>query len=124
MNRNILIVGLGGFIGSIARYLIALSLAKSFQPFPTGTFLINIVGCLAIGIVYGISDRSAILSPQWRLFLATGVCGGFTTFSSFAYENVNLLEIQQYSVATLYTVGSIVLGFLTAAIGVFLTRQF
>lgn len=124
MNRNILIVGVGGFIGSVARYVIALSFTKTLQPFPTGTFLINIVGCFAIGIVYGISDRSALLSPQWRLFLATGVCGGFTTFSSFAYENVNLLEIQQYSMVTLYTVGSIVLGFAAAAIGVFLTRQF
>lgn len=124
MNRNILIVGAGGFLGSAARYIVALSLAKTLQPFPVGTFLVNIVGCLAIGILYGISDRSALLTPEWRLFLATGFCGGFTTFSSFAYENVNLLEFQQYSIFTLYTVGSIVIGFLAAAIGVFLIRQF
>jgi CrcB protein len=74
---------------------------------PYGTLTVNFLGCLLIGIVYGVSERFHFFSPQWRLFLATGVCGGFTTFSAFAYENVimlqhsNLLGFAFYSVISL-----------------------
>lgn len=124
MNRNIVIVGIGGFLGTVARYLVAVSISKTLHPFPLATFVINVVGCLVIGVIYGVADRSAVLSPEWRLFLATGFCGGFTTFSSFAYENVNLLQLGQYSIFALYTVGSIAAGLLAAGAGVLLSRQF
>ncbi|HYM20056.1 MAG TPA: fluoride efflux transporter CrcB [Candidatus Kapabacteria bacterium] len=124
MNRNFLLVGAGGFVGSISRYLVAVSLDRTLHPFPTGTFLINIAGCLLIGIIYGISDRNALLTPEWRLFLATGFCGGFTTFSAFAYENIHLIATEEYLHLFLYTGASIVIGFLAAAAGVFIAKQF
>ncbi|MBS1904060.1 MAG: fluoride efflux transporter CrcB [Bacteroidetes bacterium] len=124
MNRNIVIVGIGGFLGTVARYLVAVSMSKSLHPFPLATFVINVVGCLVIGVIYGVADRSAVMTPEWRLFLATGFCGGFTTFSSFAYENVNLLQLGQYSIFALYTVGSVAAGLLAAGAGVLLSRQF
>ena len=124
MIKNILLVGLGGFLGSIVRYLTAIAFTRVGEPFPSGTFTINIIGCLAIGVIYGLAERNALLSTEWRLFLATGFCGGFTTFSTFAYENIALLEIREYLTALLYTGGSIVIGFAAAAIGIIITKQF
>ena len=124
MLRSILFVGTGGFIGSISRYLISISFERTLHPFPTATFLINSIGCLLIGIIYGIADRNALLTSEWRLFLATGFCGGFTTFSAFAFENINLISSENYLHVFLYTGGSIIVGFLAAAGGVFLAKQF
>jgi len=96
-------------LGSIARYLAALLLTKAIpSAFPYGTFGVNIIGCLVIGIVYGLSQRFDWLTPEWRLFLATGFCGGFTTFSSFAYENIALLQDRNYLTFGMYAVLSFV----------------
>lgn len=108
---TLLIIGLGGFIGTILRYLMAVLFSKLVTtPFiPYGTLAVNFLGCLLIGLVYGIAERFHLLSPQWRLFLATGVCGGFTTFSAFAYENVSMLQQSNFLGFVLYSVGSFLL---------------
>jgi CrcB protein len=96
MNRYVILVGIGGLFGSIVRYLVASSITKTItSAFPYSTFAVNIVGCLIIGIIFGLSERFDWL-PEWRFFLATGFCGGFTTFSSFAYENILLLQDKDY----------------------------
>ena len=113
MFKNILLVGFGGAIGSIARYLSQKTIYEWHpHPFPFGTFLVNVFGCFLIGAFYGLSERGNVLTPDWRLLLTTGFCGGFTTFSAFAYENVNLLKAGDFLYFGLYTAGSVVLGIL------------
>jgi CrcB protein len=83
MSKQLLLVGFGGFIGSVGRYLLSGLITKGFpNSFPIGTFTVNVLGCLIIGVIYGISERFGWLTQEWRLFLATGICGGFTTFSA------------------------------------------
>lgn len=123
MGRIIFLVGAGGFLGSIARYLIAIWITKHFpSAFPYGTFAANIIGCLLIGIVYGLSERFDWLTPEWRILLATGFCGGFTTFSSFTYENITLLEYSNYLNFTLYAIGSFAVGLLAVFGGISITK--
>ncbi len=111
MFRNILLVGLGGGIGSIARYLCQRALGSWFlNPFPVGTFVVNVTGCLLIGLIHGIAVKNNILNPEWRLLLTTGFCGGFTTFSTFAYENADLLRVGNFLYPALYISLSILLG--------------
>ena len=111
MIKSVLLIGLGGGIGSIARYLCQKWIAENIQhPFPWGTFVVNILGCFLIGLIYAIAERTTLLSPQTRLFLITGLCGGFTTFSTFAFENMNLLRSGDIIYALLYIVASILLG--------------
>jgi CrcB protein len=111
MLKNIALVGLAGGIGSIARYLCQKYLAQWYpHPFPIGTFIVNILGCFLIGLFYGLSERGNLLTPEWRIMLTAGFCGGFTTFSSFAYENVQLLKTNDFLYFGLYTGGSVILG--------------
>lgn len=90
---------------------------------PYGTLGVNVLGCLIIGLVYGFSEKGNVLSPEWRLFLATGICGGFTTFSTFSYENLTLLRDGEVGYAIVYTVLSVVVG-LIATYGGFLITKF
>lgn len=115
----IILVGSGGLIGSVLRYLIAIFYSKHFSAsfIPYGTFAVNILGCLLIGIVYGLSERFHFLTPHWRLFLATGICGGFTTFSAFAYENISMLQQSNYTGFAVYSIGSFVLCLLSVFAG-------
>ena len=123
MDRAIIFVGIGGMLGSMSRYLAALFLTKAIpSAFPYGTFGVNVVGCLAIGIIYGLSERFGWFSADLRLFLATGFCGGFTTFSSFAYENIQLLQDKDFLTFAAYSGLSFVLGLLAAFIGLSLTK--
>lgn len=106
-----LLVGAGGAAGAIFRYLIGLLPLSPKNGFPLRTFLINVIGCFAIGIVAALAQKNS-LSPKLVLFLKVGVCGGFTTFSSFALENQNLLQKGSSLVAALYVVLSVLLGIL------------
>ena len=80
MLKLILFIGTGGFLGSVSRFLVSRYFQQVFlSSFPYGTFIVNILGCLLIGVLYGIFDRSGAVSPEWRLFLVAGFCGGFAT---------------------------------------------
>jgi CrcB protein len=123
MNRNILLVAIGSMLGGVARYLATLGFARTdLGSFPIGTFAVNIAGCLAIGIVIGLSERFEWFSPDLRLFLATGFCGGFTTFSAFAVENVSLLANRDLATFALYSGLSFVVGLLAVFAGMAMTR--
>ncbi|MCW5908728.1 MAG: fluoride efflux transporter CrcB [Chitinophagales bacterium] len=123
MSRILFLIGTGGFLGSIARYLTASTITKYYSAaFPYGTFAANVIGCLIIGIVFGLSDRFNWLTPEWRFFLATGFCGGYTTFSSFAIENVKLLQDGNYITFATYSSASFAVGLLAVFIGLSLTK--
>jgi fluoride exporter len=123
MIRTIVIVGLGGFLGTILRYLGQLAAGKIFSPtFPMGTFLINILGCFIIGMVYAMSERGNLLTADMRLFLAVGFCGGFTTFSTFSNDNLMLLKDGSIGLLLLNAVGSVLLGVLAVYLGIVLIR--
>jgi CrcB protein len=109
--RNILWVGLGGGVGSIARYLCQRALGSWFlNPFPVGTFVVNVSGCFLIGLIHAIAVKTNTLNPESRLLLTTGFCGGYTTFSSFAYENADLLRAGNFLYPALYISLSVLLG--------------
>ena len=111
MIKNLLLVGLGGGIGSIARYLCQKWFNENYpHPFPWGTFLVNLIGCFLIGVFYAATEKSTVLSPQTRLLLIAGFCGGFTTFSTFAFENMNLLRSGDLLYFSVYIIASVVLG--------------
>ena len=123
MIKNILLVGLGGSIGSIGRYLCQKWFAAYYaSSFPWGTFTVNIIGCLAIGIFWGLSLKSFDSNESWKLFLMTGLCGGFTTFSAFTLEGVGLLREQKLALFFSYVAISVVLGLLATYIGIRLTK--
>lgn len=111
MIKSVLLIGLGGGIGSIARYFCQKWFANTIQhPFPWGTFVVNILGCFLIGVFYALAEKTTLLSPQTRLFLITGLCGGFTTFSTFAFENTSLMRSGDITYTLLYIVASVLLG--------------
>lgn len=117
MLKNIIFIGIGGGLGSICRYLVSFVLAKWIDmAFPISTFLINIIGSLLIGLLLGIFDKS-LLSDSARLLLVTGFCGGFTTFSAFSSENLNLILSGNWLTALSYSLLSVLLGVLSVWIG-------
>lgn len=115
MLKNLLLVGLGGSIGSMVRYGITL-LARS-KAFPYATVSVNIIGSFIIGLVFAMSMKEQNLSANWKLFLATGICGGFTTFSAFSLENMNLLQDGKIGTALTYIIFSVVLGIAATFLG-------
>jgi CrcB protein len=108
MIKNILLVGLGGGIGSILRY--AATLLIGVKKIPYATLSVNIMGSFIIGLVLAFSIKDESFANNWKLFLATGICGGFTTFSAFTLENMQLLQNGKTGVAFLYIAISVVLG--------------
>ncbi|RIJ47118.1 fluoride efflux transporter CrcB [Maribellus luteus] len=123
MLRTILIVGTGGFIGSVLRYLVQLFVEKGLSStFPWGTFIANIAGSFIIGIVFALAQKGNLLSAEWRMFLAVGICGGFTTFSSFAYNNLMMLKDGVYGQFIWNVGGSLVFGLLAVYLGMILVK--
>jgi len=121
--KHLLLVGLGGFIGSVARFLVSkLNLSWHFLSIPMGTLTVNVLGSFIIGILVGISVKSDLISTDLRLFLMVGFCGGFTTFSSFSSENLMLMQNGQVVTVLIYTALSILLGFLAVYLGYFFTN--
>lgn len=109
--KAILIIWLGGGIGSVCRYLVQLGISKLVHvTFPAGTFIVNITGCFIIGLLYGLADKYSAITLEWRLFLITGLCGGYTTFSSFSYEGISLFKQGNYTYFILYMLLSVVVG--------------
>ena len=118
MIKSLIIVGFGGFIGTVARFLISRFFQLNLSSlFPWGTFVVNIVGCLIIGIIYGISEKGDFLSPEMRLFLTVGICGGFTTFSTFSNDAFLLIRDQDWVRFAFYTSLSFFLGLLAVYAG-------
>jgi CrcB protein len=116
--KNIILVGLGGMTGCMLRYL-----ADHFigdEHFPYATLLVNVLGSLAIGVIMGITAKQE--GGNWPLFLTTGLCGGFTTFSAFAWQNLQLLNQQRYLAFLIYTGSTLVLGLLAVFLGYWLTK--
>jgi len=109
---NILVVGAGGAIGAVFRYLLGQVLPKLGSGFPLGTFAVNLIGCFAIGLNAGAAGRYSGLDPRLVLFLQTGICGGFTTFSTFSLEILSLFEEGKFTIGLFYIVLSVVLGVL------------
>jgi fluoride exporter len=123
MIKTLLLVGTGGFLGSVSRFMASRFMQNNFpSAFPLGTFFVNITGCFLIGFIYGISERSSLLTSGWKLFLAVGFCGGFTTFSTFANENLALLRDGAFFYFFLYTGLSVFLGIAATFSGVLITK--
>lgn len=121
--KAILIIWLGGGLGSVCRYLVQLGVSRLVTvSFPAGTFLVNLSGCFVIGLLYGLAEKYAVLTAEWRLFLITGLCGGYTTFSSFSYEGVSLFRQGNYSYFILYVGLSVIAGLLSTLAGMALGK--
>ena len=122
MMKTTLLIGLGSFIGGSSRYLIWKFIYSNFTSvFPFGTFIVNLVGCFLIGVVLGWSSKNH-LEMNWQLFLTTGILGGFTTFSAFSLETVNMIRSGQVMNATLYVTLSLLLGILCTFAGFLINK--
>jgi CrcB protein len=121
--RTALLISLGAVVGANARYLIAVwAVGALGAAFPYGTFIVNVTGSFLVGfIVTFLSDR-AIDDPAWRLLLVTGFCGGYTTFSTYAFEAIGLLRLGQGPTALIYVVGSVVVGLVGVVAGTVAAR--
>lgn len=125
MLKTILLVGSGGFIGSVMRYLLQYHMEKNLAlAFPWGTLTANIAGSFLIGIIFALAERGNFFNSEWRMFLAVGVCGGFTTFSAFAYNNYTMLKENTLLPLLLNVGGNIILAILAVYLGVVLVRMF
>ena len=121
--KNILLVLVGSAAGGSLRYITSLMIqSKNSTQFPLGTFLINIIGCFVIGLVYAIAARNATTGSDIKLLLATGFCGGFTTFSAFAFENLELFKSGMHLTALMYIILSMTLGILAVVLGASLIK--
>ena len=120
---KLLVIGFGGFLGSILRYVVGKSVdTKMNASFPWGTLTVNVIGSFTIGFVYMLAMRKVGITENWRLFLGAGFCGGFTTFSAFAWENVSLLDQKLIGTSLIYIVSSIVIGMLAIVAGGWVSR--
>ena len=118
MIKLLIFIGSGSFLGGIARYLASRAIQNTaISSFPWGTFIVNITGCFLIGLPYGIFERSNNPGTEWRMFLTVGFCGGFTTFSTFSFENMALIKDGNFLLVAAYAAGSVFLGLLATYLG-------
>jgi CrcB protein len=123
MMRALLLVGFGGGAGSIFRYLTSVVMARYFQGiFPLAIFIVNVTGCLMIGLFLGLLERQQFAHPDLKLLFVTGFCGGYTTFSTFSAENVDLMQSGQYLTALLYIAASVLAGMAAVWLGFMLAK--
>lgn len=122
--KIVLLIGLGSFLGGISRYFLTIYINNRYlSNFPLGTLAVNVLGCFLIGLVYGLTEKGN-LNAEWRIFLATGILGGFTTFSTFSHETVTLLRNEQYLYAFSNLGFSILLGLAATFAGIFIMKAF
>ncbi len=122
-----LLIGLGGFLGTIARYTCAqlpfLAGNSKSNNFPFATLLVNLFGCFVIGLVYGYFEKQSVTDSDWKLILTAGFCGGFTTFSAFSIENIQMMREGHYLMSILYIFSSVLLGLLLTWGGITLIKS-
>jgi len=121
--KSFLLVFLGGGLGSGLRYLVTITMNQYYKVLPFGTFIVNMLGCLLIGLILGYAQKENTLTSNQTLLLATGFCGGFTTFSAFANENLELIKNGELFNFSVYTIGSVLIGILAVFIGFYLTNR-
>lgn len=125
MIKILLAVGSGSFLGGVLRFLASKYLQSvTASSFPLGTFAVNIVGCLLMGLFFGMSDRMSPYNAELRLFLTVGFCGGFTTFSAFSLENMTLIKDGNYALFGIYAGVSVFIGLAAIIGGHTLTKLF
>ena len=115
--KSFLLVFLGGGLGSVLRYLVTIAMNYYSKVLPFGTFTVNILGCLLIGLILGYAQKENTITSNHTLLFATGFCGGFTTFSAFANENLELIKNGEIFNFSVYTTTSIIVGILAVFIG-------
>ena len=121
--KSFILVFLGGGLGSGLRYLVAIAMNQYSKVLPFGTFTVNMLGCLLIGLVLGYAQKENTLTSNQTLLLATGFCGGFTTFSAFANENLELIRNGELFNFSIYAIGSLFLGIVSILIGYLLVNK-
>lgn len=122
--KEIFLLGAGGFVGTVARYYTQQVFGK-MTSLPLGTLIVNITGCLAIGFIYGFIIRTELdcnVAKNIKLFFITGLCGGYTTFSSFSYESMEMMQGGDYLNGMLYIVFSVLSGLLSCYIGILVSK--
>ena len=120
--RNTLFIGCGSFIGGAARYLISVAMKTMSKGFPCGTLVVNLVGCLVIGLLWGFFSKNFSESSSWALFMTVGICGGFTTFSTFSKEAIIMLQSGNIVGLISYIGVSVIAGVALVAAGYYLAR--
>ncbi len=124
MWKTITYVAIGSVIGGVSRFLLQQYVQRRVESvFPYGTLCVNLLGCFIIGIVVGLADKGNLISPQARIFWATGICGGFTTFSSFINENHSMLQDGELINTFMYISVSVVAGLLLTTLGILLIKH-
>ena len=123
IQKSYLLVFWGGGLGSGLRYLFTITMNQYSKVLPFGTFTVNMLGCLLIGLILGYAQKENTLTSNQTLLLATGFCGGFTTFSAFANENLELIKNGEIFNFSVYTIGSVLIGILAVLIGFYLTNR-
>lgn len=120
---NVLLVALGGGLGAAARFSVSLAIPARVDAWPLATFLINVAGSLAIGVLAGWLSTRGEAGEQWRLFLGVGVLGGFTTFSAYSLETLRMIERNDWLGASTYSIGSVLAGLAAVAIGMMFAKR-
>ncbi len=124
MFAKLLVIGLGGFLGSVARYLAAHWIGQHWgRNFPLGTFIVNVSGCFLIGLLMHLFTERFMVNPQWRLFFVVGFLGAYTTFSTFEYETGELVKDGEMLLAALNIAFSVVIGFVALKLGEALAKS-
>ncbi|MBO7279423.1 MAG: fluoride efflux transporter CrcB [Bacteroidales bacterium] len=120
--KNTMWIGAGSFIGGAARYLVSMAMKTVGKGSPWGTVLVNLTGCLVIGLLWGFFSKSGNEDGSWALFLTVGICGGFTTFSTFSKEALVMLQAGNITSLLAYVAISVVIGIALVAAGYYLVR--
>ena len=118
ININYLIIGIGGFAGAVSRYILAMWIGQKWgRSFPLGTFVINVTGSFFIGLLMSLLTERFMVNPQWRLLLAVGFLGSYTTFSTLEYETVRLVKDGEWLIALINVILSVIVGFIALKLG-------
>lgn len=124
MLKAIVLVGIGGGMGSVLRYMTSSFMTKYFpSSFPWGTLSVNVLGCLLIGVLLSLGERQSWMNNDLRLLWLTGFCGGYTTFSTFASENIQLWQSGQILTVIAYTIASVLLGLVAVWLGLVMVKM-